>query len=99
VGKKEATEDGAKTARQLERIVKGFANHRRIEMMELLAREPELSLQEVAAGLRIGIKTASEHMRRLAIAGLVLKRHEGTFVRHRLTDRGQAILKFLRILE
>ncbi|MEK7502638.1 MAG: winged helix-turn-helix transcriptional regulator [Patescibacteria group bacterium] len=57
--------------RQLERIVKGFANHRRIQIMELVNNNPELSLADISARLKINIKTASEHIRRLAISGLV----------------------------
>jgi len=87
------------TPRQLERIVKGFANHRRIEILELLEKEPELSVSEIAFKLKINFKTASEHIRRLAIAGLVFKRYQGNNVRHALTDRARGILKFLRILE
>lgn len=83
----------------LERIVKGSANHRRIEMLVLLERSPELALWEVANSLRINLKTASEHLRRLAIAGLVLKRYEGATVRHKVSPRGEEILEFLRILE
>ncbi len=84
---------------KLERAVRGFANHRRIEIMEILKRYPELSVDEIATKLKINFKTASEHIRRLAIAGLVLKRSDGKSIRHKLTSRGQSILKFLRILE
>ena len=85
--------------RQLERIVKGFANHRRIQMMELLQKHPELTLQDIGLRLKIGVKTASEHLRRLAIAGLVMKRYDHRWVRHRLSRRGRLILTFLRKLE
>jgi DNA-binding transcriptional ArsR family regulator len=85
--------------RELERMVKGFANHRRIEVMRLLAQEPELSLAEIAERTKINVKTASEHLRRLAIAGVVLKRNEASSVRHALSPRGILILKFLRTLE
>ena len=85
--------------RTLERRVKGFANHRRIQIMELLRKAPERSVDEIATALRINFKTASDHIRRLAIAGLVLKRNEGNEVRHKLTTRAESILKFLRILE
>lgn len=88
-----------KSYRQLERITKGFANHRRIQILELLHREPELSVVEITERLRINMKTGSEHIRRLAISGLVLKRSEGIAVRHKLTANGSAILKFLRTLE
>jgi DNA-binding transcriptional ArsR family regulator len=88
-----------KNFRQLERIVKGFSNHRRIEILELLKNQPELSVAEISEKLKINFKTASEHIRRLAIAGLVIKRSAGNSVRHKLTNRGESILKFLRILE
>jgi predicted transcriptional regulator len=85
--------------RRLERIVKGFANHRRIQILELIEKEPELSVLEIAEKLNLNFKTASEHIRRLAIAGLLLKRSAGLNVRHKVSDRGLTILKFLRILE
>ncbi len=88
-----------KNFHKMERVVKGFANHRRIEMLHLLKKDPELSVDEVATALEINFKTASEHIRRLAIAGLVLKRSAGNEVRHKLTLRAESILKFLRILE
>ena len=87
------------TYKQLERLSKGFANHRRIEIMELLKKIPELSVEEIADSLSVNFKTISEHTRRLAIAGLILKRYEGHSVRHELSRRGLQILKFLRTLE
>ncbi len=88
-----------KSYRQLERLVRGFSNHRRIQIMELLQKIPELSVDEIATTLKINFKTASDHIRRLAISGLLLKRSEGNAVRHKLTSSGESILKFLRILE
>jgi DNA-binding transcriptional ArsR family regulator len=85
--------------RHLEKIVRGFSNHRRIEILQLLERRPELSLFEIAEALNINFKTASEHTRRLAIAGIVLKRNEGASVRHAISPLGRLILKFLRTLE
>lgn len=79
--------------------MKGFANHRRIEILMLPRDKPELSVLEIADTLGVNFKTISEHTRRLAIAGLVLKRSDGTSVRHALTHIGISILKFLRTLE
>ena len=84
---------------QLERIIKGAANHRRIEILELLQKNPELSLVEVSEQLDVNFKTISEHIKRLATAGFVIKRSDGASVRHKITNRGIAILKFLRTLE
>jgi predicted ArsR family transcriptional regulator len=79
--------------------VRGFSNHRRIEMLILLSKESELSVFEISEKLRINYKTAAEHIRRLAIAGLVLKRNDDKSVRHALTSRAKVILRFLRTLE
>ena len=88
-----------KTYRELERIVKGFANHRRVEILELLDKTPELSVIEISQKTGSNFKTISEHVRRLAISGLVVKRSAKSSVRHKLTDRGDIILKFLRTME
>ncbi len=48
----------SRTPRQLERVVKGFANHRRIQIMSLLKTEPELSLSGISRRLKIDIRTA-----------------------------------------
>lgn len=85
--------------RELAGMVKGFANHWRIEIMFLLADNPELSLWEISRELGANFKTISEHARRLNAAGLIMKRYDGNSVRHKLTPRGNSILKFLRILE
>ena len=85
--------------RKLERAVRGFSNHRRIQILALLDRTPELSVDDIASALNINYKTAAEHIRRLAITALLLKRNEGNSVRHKLTPRAKSILKFLRTLE
>jgi DNA-binding transcriptional ArsR family regulator len=85
--------------RKLERIVKGFANHRRLQIIDLLDREPELSVDEIAKKLKIGYMNASDHIRKLAIAGLVLKRSDGASVRHKITPRAKVILAFCKKLE
>ncbi|MDO8560604.1 MAG: winged helix-turn-helix domain-containing protein [bacterium] len=85
--------------RHLERIVKGFSNHRRIEILQLLNKQPELSLFDIADTLGINTKTAHEHIRRLVIAGLVMKRSDGKAVRHALSEVGKTVFKFLTTLD
>lgn len=85
--------------KKLQWIVKGFANHRRIQIMELLDAQPELSLSEISTRLNVNFKTVGEHTRRLSHAGLILKRYKGAAVLHALSPQGVIILKFLRTLE
>ncbi|HUT34576.1 MAG TPA: winged helix-turn-helix domain-containing protein [Planctomycetota bacterium] len=92
-------EHAASSERRLERIVKGFANHRRIQMMRLLEKREGLSLMEVCKVLHVGLKAGSEHMRKLVLAGLVAKRNHGRWVRHRLTPSAPHVLSLLRTLE
>ena len=82
----------------MERIVKGFANHRRLEILDLLNKEPELSVVEIAERLNLGYENASDHVRKLAIAGLVMKRNHANAVRHKLTPRAESILVFCKRL-
>lgn len=88
-----------KNYRTLERLVRGFANHRRIQFLEILKKTPEMSVDEIARLLNINYKTAADHLRRLAIAGLVLKKSDSVSIRHKLTARAEYVLKFLRTLE
>jgi len=86
-------------AKSLEKLVKGFSNHRRIQMMELLDEKPGLSVLEIADELHVNFKTVSEHLRRLTIPGLILKKNVASSVCHNLSVTGKVILKFLRTLE
>lgn len=85
--------------RTLEQIVKSFANHRRIQTLDLLEITPELSVSEIAEKLKIDIKLASIHIRKLLIAGLIMKRSQGKNIRHKLTARGLFVLTFVRTLD
>ena len=92
-------EQEKKNYRTLERLVRGFSNHRRIQILEVLKKAPEQSVDDIAKLLGINYKTAADHLRRLAIAGLVLKKSDSVSIRHKITSRAEYVLKFLRTLE
>lgn len=85
--------------KKVERIAKGFSNHRRIQILELLSKEPELSVIEIAEKIKSEFKNVSAHINKMAIAGILIKRSAGNNVRHKLTKRGESILQFVRIIE
>lgn len=85
--------------RKLERIIKGFANHRRMQILAALDKEPELSVQEISDRVKSEMKNISAHITKLAVAGLLIKRSDSKSIRHKLTKRGIFILKFVRMLE
>ncbi len=84
---------------RLQRIVKGFANHRRIEILNLLSTKPGFSLNDISDALKVNIKTVSEHTRKLTSAGLITKHYKGAEVKHNISSRGTKVLKFLTGLD
>ncbi len=84
-----------KNAKQLERHFKGVANHRRIQILLLIAQHDKMSLEEIAEAMDGNMKTISEHTRRLVQAGLVNKKYQGRKVIHELSPYGKIIKKFI----
>ena len=85
--------------RAIEQIVRSFANHRRIEVLDLLEKNPELSVGEIADKIKISLALASAHIRKLLIAGLIMKKSHGKYIRHKLSKRGHFALTFMRTLD
>mgnify|MGYP001580834074 CR=1 FL=1 len=86
---------GPKTAKQMERHLKGVANHWRIAILFLVASERGISVDGIAENLHGNFKTISEHIRRLVQAGLVDKKYKSTTVTHSLSPYGEIFLQFL----
>ncbi|MEK7180716.1 MAG: winged helix-turn-helix domain-containing protein [Patescibacteria group bacterium] len=85
-----------KTSKQLERHLKGVANHHRIDILLLVSKNPEITLDRIAGELEGNIKTLSEHTHRLVRAGLLNKKYQGRSVVHSLSPYGQIFIKFLK---
>jgi DNA-binding MarR family transcriptional regulator len=85
-----------KTAKQLERHLKGVANHRRIEILFLIDEREGIRLDGIAKSVKGNIKTISEHTRKLAQAGLVNKTYANRGVSHTLSPYGKRFLKFIK---
>ncbi|MDO8492688.1 MAG: helix-turn-helix transcriptional regulator [bacterium] len=84
-----------KTAKQLERYFKGSANHHRIEILLLVSKKEQLTLEGISEILGRNMKTMSQHTRSLAHAGLLNKAYQGRSVVHSLSPYGKKFVKFL----
>ena len=84
-----------KTAKQMERHLKGMANHHRIEILLFIADNDKATLDNIVTALGANEKTLGEHTRRLFVAGLINKRYRGKFVEHTLSPYGETFVKFL----
>ena len=85
-----------KTAKQMERHLKGIANHWRIEILQLISENDGVTLDGIAEAVKGNIKTISEHTRKLVQAGLVNKRYAGKGVSHSLSPYGKRFVKFIK---
>ena len=88
-----------KSAMQMERHLKGIANHRRIEILLLIARRDGITLESIVDTLEVNDRTAGEHVRRLFNAGLINKKHRGRYVEHSLSPYGKVFVQFLQSLQ
>jgi len=88
-----------KTARQMERHLKGMANHYRIEILLLIAERDGITLEDIVEALGANEKTIGEHTRRLYHAGLLNKKYRGKFVEHTLSPYGKTFVRFLRLFQ
>jgi len=85
-----------KTAKQMERHLKGMANHYRIEILLLIAERDGITLEDIVETLNANEKTIGEHTRRLYHAGLLNKKYRGKFVEHTLSPYGKTFVRFLQ---
>jgi len=88
-----------KDIKRAERVFKGVANRIRLEILVLLGKNPELSVVDISDRLKSELRNVSQHLLKMEAGGIVMKRHEGNFVRLALTNRGKSILQFYRIME
>ncbi|MBI2049167.1 MAG: winged helix-turn-helix transcriptional regulator [Parcubacteria group bacterium] len=85
-----------KTAKQMERHLKGMSNHYRIEILLLVSKNSGITLDGIIKSLGANKKTLGEHTRRLMNAGLVNKKYRGKFVEHSLSPYGKTFVRFLQ---
>ena len=86
-----------KTAKQMERHLKGISNHYRIEILLLIANSSGITLESIIERIKANEKTIGEHTRRLYLAGLINKRYRGKYVEHSLSPYGKTFVQFLKL--
>lgn len=88
-----------KTAKQMERHLKGMSNHHRIEILLLIGKQNGITLDQIINTLDANPKTIGEHTRRLCVAGLINKKYKGRFVEHSLSPYGKTFYNFLKAFQ
>jgi DNA-binding transcriptional ArsR family regulator len=80
------------------RMTASMGNHRRIEIIRLLRKQPLQCVDEIAAACKIDKSTASEHLRRLQEGGMIAKKYKGRRVLLTATKRATAMLRTIDLL-
>jgi len=85
-----------KTAKQFERHFKGVANHRRVEILLLVAEAPGISLEKISEAMDCDIKNVCQHAQKLVQAGLLNKKYIGRMVGHSISPYGRKFITFMK---
>ncbi len=80
---------------QLATVAKALGNANRLELLELLA-QGERGVEKLASLAGLSLANASQHLQRLAQAGLVVGRKQGQHVYYRLAD--EAVVDLMAVL-
>ena len=96
LAKKRKIEKKQKTPRQMERHLKGVANHRRIEILFIVADNDGITLDGICETIHGNVKTISEHTKKLAQSGLINKSRQGRGVVHSLSPYGKRFFRFIK---
>ena len=87
------------TYTRLERFCHAFSSRKRIEILELLSKEDNLSLKVIAEKIHAEKQNASLHTFKLLNEGLIAKRKNKTNVEHIITKRGLFVLDFINKID
>ena len=85
-----------KTSKQLERHFKGLANHWRLDILFLIAKNPRVTVEGISEALEGNFKTIADHTQKLVQCGLVDKKYYGKTVAHTLSPYGKKCLTFIK---
>lgn len=87
-----------KNSRDLEKYFKGAANHRRIDILNLISQVPNITVEKIAESLDCDFQVIAVHAQKLSRFGLVDKKYIGRAVGHNLSPYGEKFLKFIYTL-
>lgn len=94
-------EKGVGGMRKMAKIFKALGNERRLTILKILSRRRFLSVNQIADGLRLSVRSTSKHLLILEAVGLVSRRQRRSKVFYSLPDLKKKVLvsALLRLLK
>ena len=87
-----------KQIKLLEIYFKALSNKKRIKILILIKKIPDLNVEKIADKIKIQYQTAASHIQKLEKAGFIYKRYSNLEVLHTITPRGEKVLSFFEKL-
>ena len=81
--------------KNLEKILKGLANRRRLRIIKLLLKNKEMTVTEISEMINLSFKSTSRHLSILRHLEIVDKRQMGLNMRYYLSHPLPAVLKLI----
>jgi len=72
--------------KELERLLKAFANRRRLAIIKYLKSRQEASVGDIAAAIKLSFRATSKHLNLLATADIVEREQRSLQIFYRLAD-------------
>lgn len=70
--------------KELEKVLKALANERRLKILKILKKEPELSVGEIAEEIGLSFRSTSRHLTLLYRAGILEQERKANLVEYNI---------------
>lgn len=79
----------------LEKVMKAFANKRRLAIVKYLKANKEASVRDVASEIHLSLKSTSKHLNILAVANILEKDQRSLEVFYRIPKNSRFVAKHI----
>ena len=85
--------------KELEKVLKALANERRLKILKILKKNPELSVGEVAEEIGLSFRSTSRHLNLLYRAGILEQERKANLVEYKIAKpMPQALIKIFPLI-
>lgn len=81
--------------KNLERLLKALANHRRLAIIKYLKKSKEATVGDIAEHIKLSFKATSKHLNVLATVDIVEKEQKGLHMWYKLPAYSHHISKYI----
>ena len=82
----------------LEKILKSFANRRRLMTLKYLEGRGRASVGQIAEKIRLSFRSTSKHLSVMLASGVIIKKQTGRYVFYELNGRNKTAIKILKVI-